>query len=420
MSVSGDVLVVHVVQAYRFALNPTPSQVAMLLSHCGAQRFAFNWALDLVSVNLRQRAAERSYGIAESELTPAVGWSAYELRKRWNQVKGEVAPWWRENSKEAYSSGIANLSTALTNWSSSRAGNRRGARSRFPRFKGRRTGASCRFTTGAMGLAAADRRHVKLPRIGIVRTCESTRKLARRLDDGTARIRSATVSSRHGRWFVSFSVEVERSANKAGRPDAVVGVDLGVKHLAVLSEPVRGLTDREGMLPNPKHLDKARKKLRRLQRQAARRRLAASSDSRDEPSKRLRSTNRRIARLHARVVRARVDGLHKLTTALTARYGTIVVENLNIAGMVRNRRLAGSIADAGWGELRRQLDYKVRWNVGTLVVADRWYPSSKTCSRPDSWTATVVTALEAGEEMRRLADSVHRFLRPSSTQPMGR
>ncbi len=123
MSVSGDVLVVHVVQAYRFALNPTPSQVAMLLSHCGAQRFAFNWALDLVSVNLRQRAAERSYGIAESELTPAVGWSAYELRKRWNQVKGEVAPWWRENSKEAYSSGIANLSTALTNWSSSRAGN---------------------------------------------------------------------------------------------------------------------------------------------------------------------------------------------------------------------------------------------------------------------------------------------------------
>ncbi|WP_084486083.1 IS607 family element RNA-guided endonuclease TnpB [Nocardia beijingensis] len=382
MSVSSEVPLTFVVQAYRFALDPTADQVAMLRSHCGAQRFAFNWALRLISANLRQRAAERSYGIDETDLTPALGWSAYELRKRWNQAKGEIAPWWWENSKEAYSSGIANLSIALTNWSTSSSGDRRGPRVRFPRFKSRKTHASCRFTTGVIGLSTKDRRHVKLPRIGTVRTCESTRKLARRLDAGTARIRSATVSFRHGRWFVSFSVEVAKNSRKPDRTDGVVGVDLGVRHLAVLSEPVRGLTDSAGMLPNPKHLDRVRKKMRRLQRQAARRRLAGKSRPNTEPSKRLQSTNRRIARLYAKVTQARSESLHQLTATLASRFGTVVVEDLNVAGMLRNRRLSRSIADAGWGELRRQLSYKVRWNGGALVVADRWYPSSKTCSNP--------------------------------------
>jgi hypothetical protein len=112
-----------------------------------------------------------------------------------------VAPWWGENSKDAYSSGLANLATALTNWSDSTKGKRRGRKLGFPRFKGKRGGWSCRFTTGAFGLVGGDRRHVKLPRIGVVRTHESTRTLARHVDRGTARIRSATVSHRAGRWL---------------------------------------------------------------------------------------------------------------------------------------------------------------------------------------------------------------------------
>ncbi len=120
------------VRAYRFALDPTTVVEQQLRSHCGAVRFAFNHMLAMVKANLDQRAAERSYGIVESDLTPALNWSAYGLRKRWNEVKDQVAPWWRENSKEAYASGAANLAAALSNWSASRSGARRGKRFRNP------------------------------------------------------------------------------------------------------------------------------------------------------------------------------------------------------------------------------------------------------------------------------------------------
>jgi hypothetical protein len=181
-----------------------------LRSHCGGQRFAYNWGLALVRANLAQREAERSYGVPDDRLTPSLSWSAYSLRKSWNQAKDDLAPWWAENSKEAYSSGLVNLAAALGNWIDSRTGKRRGPTVRFPRFKGKRAARSCRFTTGAFGLADSDRRYVKLPRIGLVRTHESTRKLARHIERGAARIRSATVAHRRGRWFVSLSVEITR------------------------------------------------------------------------------------------------------------------------------------------------------------------------------------------------------------------
>jgi putative transposase len=212
-----------VIQACRFALDPAPGQDAVVRSHCGGQRFAFTWGLALVTAVMEQRKAEASYGIPAAELTPSLSWSGYSLRKLWNQAKTTVAPWWAENSKEAYSSGLANLATALGNWHASKTGKRRGPKVRFPRFKGKRHGLSCRFTTGAFGLAEGDRRQVKLPRIGVVRTHESTRKLARHVARGTARIRSATVSHQSGRWFCSFSVEIERRDPAPSQPDAVVG-----------------------------------------------------------------------------------------------------------------------------------------------------------------------------------------------------
>jgi putative transposase len=325
-----------------------------------------------VRANLDQRAAEKSYDIPVDQLTPLVSWSAYGLRKDWNQAKDEVASWWAENSKESYASGLANLATALKNWADSRSGKRKGRKLGFPRFRqGKGAGVSCRFTTGGFGLAEGDRRHVKLPRIGLVRTHESTRKLARHVERGTARIRSATVSLRAGRWFVSFSVEITRHDRTPARPDMAVGVDLGVKSLAVLSTGE--------VIANPRHLEVALRELRRLQRQAARR---TSPDSRigRRPSQRWRLTQARIATLHTRVVNARRDGLHKLTTRLVRTFGAIVLEDLNVAGMLRNRHLARHIAGVGMGELRRQVEYKTRWAGVHLRVADRWFPSSKTCS----------------------------------------
>jgi putative transposase len=363
--------VVRVVQAYRFALDPSPAQQAALRSHCGAQRFAFNWGLARVKANLGQREAERSYGVPKELLTPAVSWSAWRLRKDFNAVKDQVAPWWPENSKEAYASGLANLAAALANWAASRAGTRRGPKIAFPKFKGKRSVLSVRFTTGAFGLPDQDRRHVRLPRIGLVRTHESTRKLARRVDAGTARIRSVTVSYRRGRWHASFCVEADLADRIPARPGDTVGVDVGIRHLAVLSSGQ--------VIPNPRPLDKAQRHLRRLARQAARR---AGPDRRTgrQPSRRWRKTQAKLARRHARAANLRDNALHRLTTRLATAYGAVVVEDLHVAGMLRNRRLARHLADAGFGQIRRQLGYKTAWHGGRLVTADRFYPSSKTCS----------------------------------------
>jgi IS605 OrfB family transposase len=362
-----------VIQAYRFALDPTPSQVRDLLRHAGAARFTYNWGLARITANLDQRAAERSYGIVEQDLTPVLNWSLYALRKDWNQAKGQIAPWWGECSKEAYNTGLGQLARALKNWSDSRKGVRKGRLVGFPRFKPRRRHTpSVRFTTGTIRLED-DRRHVTLPRLGTIKTHESTRKLHRRIADGRVRILSATVRAGGGRWFVSFTVEVQRAQRAPARPGAVVGVDLGITTLATFS-------DGRPPVHNPKHYDTAWRKLARLSRAVSRKRGWDGRTGR-QASNRWRKANAARNRVHHRVVNLRQDAIHKLTTTLAREYGTVVVEDLNVAGMVKNRRLARAISDAGFGEIRRQLAYKTTWNGGTLVVADRWYPSSKTCSR---------------------------------------
>jgi IS605 OrfB family transposase len=350
----GGAVIATVPQAYRFALDPTPRKQASLASHTGGARFAYNWGLELVITRLDQRKTGEDV---------QVPWTLPELRREWNRAKDDVAPWWAENSKEAYNSGLDALAKALRNWSDSRSGRRSGRPIGFPRRKRkRRARSACRFTTGTIRVLP-DRRHVQLPRIGVVKTHESTRKLARRLEQGTARILAATISRRADRWFVSFTVEVQRAIPTSNRMPSAVGVDVGVHNLAVLST---GAT-----IPNPRALEQSLRKLRRLNRQLARRRLQ---------SKRRRRTWRQLARVHARTANLRRDALHKLTTSLATQHGTVVVEQLNVAGMVRNRRLARAISDTGMALLRRQLAYKSTWYGSRLVVADRFYPSSKTCS----------------------------------------
>jgi IS605 OrfB family transposase len=351
-----------VTQAYRFALDPTPVQARALLAHAGAARFAFNWGLALVKRRLGER--ERDPG------TP-VPWTLAALRREWNRDKHQVAPWWRECSKEAYNTGLDGLTRALAGFFDSRRGARRGPRIGFPRFKAKhRTRPSCRFTTGTIRVDA-DRHHVVLPRLGRIKTHESTRKLARRLEAGTARILSATVRCEAGRWQVAFTCEVQRARRALARPSAIVGIDMGVRHLAVLSDGE--------LVDNPRHLASATRKLRRLSR-AASRKYGPDRRTGQRPSRRWERARRDLARTHARVANLRRDGLHKLTSRLACTYGTIIVEDLNVAGMVGNRRLAKAISDAAFGELRRQLEYKTAWNNNRLVVADRFYPSSKTCS----------------------------------------
>jgi putative transposase len=149
-----------VTQAYQFALNPTPRRQRALASHTGAHRRAYNWGLHLVEERLAQR---------RTDPTVQVPWTLYALRREWNQAKQQVAPWWRENSKEAYASGLDALARALKNWADSRAGRRKGRPMGFPHPKRKGRGReSCRFTTGAIRVLP-DRHHIQLPRIGVVR-----------------------------------------------------------------------------------------------------------------------------------------------------------------------------------------------------------------------------------------------------------
>ncbi|WP_435944727.1 helix-turn-helix domain-containing protein [Gordonia rhizosphera] len=231
-------------QAYTFAVDPTPAQVRAFRSHAGGARTAHNTMLAVVKAVLDQRAAERSYGLAEEELTPSLNWSLAGLRKEWNARKGEVAPWWAENSKEAYSTGLDSLARGLDAWSKSRAGERAGKTVGFPRFTTARSRRSVRFTTGTIRVEP-DRHHVTLPRIGRIKTHESTRKLARRVEAGTARILSATESEdSSGRWHVAFQVLVRRAVEPpahVGVAAPIVGVDVGVKadSLLVVATPGR-------------------------------------------------------------------------------------------------------------------------------------------------------------------------------------
>jgi putative transposase len=343
-----------VLQAYRFALDPTPRLQRALVSHCGAARYAYNWGLELVTTRLDQRRNGEDVELP---------WTLFDLTGEWNRAKHEVAPWWAENGKEAYKRGLDALARALKNWSDSRNGRRKGRPVGFPRRKTkRRARDACRFTTGPIKVLA-DRKHIQLPRIGVLKTHESTRKLARRLEQGTARILAATISRRADRWFVSFTVEVQRTILATNGKHSVVGVDVGVRQLAVLSTG--------SVMPNPRALEGSLRKLRRLNRELARR---------TPGSRRRNRTRRRPAHLHARAANLRRDALHKLTTSLANRHGIVVVEQLNLAGMVRNRHLARVLSDTGMAELRRQLGYKTGWYGSRLVVADRFYPSSKTCS----------------------------------------
>ncbi|MGX4653914.1 IS607 family element RNA-guided endonuclease TnpB [Micromonospora sp. SCSIO 07396] len=359
------------VQAYRFALDLTPGQERDVLAHAGAVRVAHNWALAKVKAVMGQRAAERSYGVPEEALTPSLSWSLAGLRKAWNAAKPEVAPWWGEVSKEAFNTGLDALARGVKNWADSRSGKRAGRPVGFPRFKSRRrTTPSVRFTTGAIRVEA-DRMHVVLLRLGRLKLHESARKLARRLESGTARIMSATVRRDGGRWHVAFTVEVERAERRPARWQSVVGVDVGIKHLAVLSTGE--------LVDNPRHLVAAQQRMRSLGREVARKTGPDRRTGR-RPSKRWERASARLGRAHARVANLRRDGLHKLTTRLAREHGTIMVEDLNVTGMLANRKLARHIADAGFAAIRRQLAYKTGWNGGRLLVADRWYPSSKTCS----------------------------------------
>ena len=370
----------EIIRPFRFALDPTGEQAQQIASHCGAERFAYNHMLAAVRANLGQREAERSYGVDEENLTPSLGWSAYSLRKDWNARKDQAAPWWREVSKEAFASGCANLATALANWSSSKKGARKGARVGFPGFHGRAHRRSVTFTTGTMRVEP-DRHHVTLPRLGTIHTLESTRSLSRLIEQGRARITRATVSWFRGRWVVTLLARVLRAQPSHPHPGSVVGIDVGVKDWLVAATPDGTEVMRLPVPERFQHLDRRKRALQRRHRhkQAPDRRVGRAG------SARWSRAQRQIARLDHQIANLRDDLLHKATASLTRSYETVAVESLSVRGMATRggaykRGLNRAIHQAALARVRSDVTYKAVREGGQIVMADRFYPSSKTCS----------------------------------------
>ncbi|WP_245672740.1 transposase, partial [Aldersonia kunmingensis] len=275
----------------------------------------------------------------------------------------------------------------LDAWRKSRKGERAGRAVGFPKFKSARARRSVRFTTGTIRIEA-DRHHLTLPRLGRIKTHESTRKLARRVDVGTARILSATLSEdSSGCWHASFQTIVQRAAEvpaHVGAAEAVVGVDVGVRDLLVVATPDGRAVAR---VAAPKGLAAEQHRLRVLQRRAARQRgpYDPVTKTRRQASKRWTRTQRRIGCVHTHAAAVRRDVMHKATTVLAQQHRVIVVETLNAFGMrsaggAYKRGLNRALADATLAQVRTMLRYKTCWYGSLLVEADRFYPSSKLCS----------------------------------------
>ena len=321
-----------------------------MVSHAGAARFAYNAVLAHVKEGL------------DSGEPPQ--WSHYALLRWWNANKDTLAVnrdtgvvWWNRNSKEAYNMGLYGLARGLSNWVKSRKGQRKGRRVGFPKFKSKNTTMRFAYSTGFTAPKFSDPYGLKLPRIGRVHYTENVYKRV----DG-ARVIRISVSRRAGRWYASLTVEREPITTQAPKRGAV-GVDLGVKNLATLSDGA--------VIPNPRALGTRLKALRKAQKALSRK---------SEGSVRREKARESVARLYARVADVRADAINKATTMIASNYSTVCIEDLNVAGMVKNHHLARSVSDAALGEFRRQLEYKTARTGAVLRVVDRWYPSSKTCS----------------------------------------
>ena len=321
--------------AHRIALDPNNVQATYLKKACGVARFAYNWAL---AEWKRQYEAWK----ADPSLPKP---SQQSLRRQLNAIKREHFPWMLEVTKCAPQMAIIQLGRAFQNFFAGRA--------RYPQF--RKKGVHDRFTL-TNDQFSIDGCRIRIPHLGWVRMREPLRF--------AGKLMSATVSRVADRWFVSITVDTPDTSHlpKAENQGAV-GVDLGVSALATLS---MGET-----IPGPKPHKALLDRLRRLSRSLSRKQKGSANR---------KKARARLAKLHARIANIRADALHKLTTDLTRRFHTICIEDLNVRGMMKNRHLARSIADMSFFEFRRQLEYKAAMRGGQVVMADRFFASSKTCS----------------------------------------
>ena len=333
---------VEILRAYKVEIDPNNVQRTALLKHAGAARFAWNWGL------ARRKQEYEETGKSSNAITQ---------HRQLNELKKTDFPWMYDVSKAAPQEALRDLDKAYQNFF--RRVKKGGETPGFPKFKSRKNGIGSFRTTGAIHVENA---RIKLPRIGWLRLKEHGY-----IPIDGIHVLSVTVSESAGHWFVSVQCRQEiEVAQSTGEP---VGVDLGIKELAVVSDGQR--------FENPKALRKAQSKLKRFQRELSRRKKGGKNREK---------TRQKIAKAHQRIANIRRDTLHKATSAIVAktkpdskRPSVVVLEDLNVSGMLSNHCLAQAISDVGFAEFRRQLEYKSVWYGSDLMLADQFFPSSRLC-----------------------------------------
>ena len=325
---------------FKTEIKVNKTQRILLAKHAGTARHAYNWGLELCKKLLNYNRENPQHKLKFP--------SAIDLHKLLVSLVKSEKSWYYEVSKCAPQYALRQLRQAFADFFNKKRIN--GKPVGFPRFKKKSRHNS--FTLDG-SIKVVDHFKIKVPVIGVLKTYE-------RFPHGFLP-KNVTISRQAERWFISFRQEIEPICTE--KKIAAVGVDLGIKNLATLStgETIEGA----------KSYKKLAKKLGRLQKNVS--------------NKLLRSQNwykgqLKVARLHRRIANLRKDTLHKLTTNLAKNHSKIVIEDLNVSGMMANRKLSKSIADMGLFEFRRQLTYKCNLYGSELIIADRFFPSSKTCS----------------------------------------
>lgn len=333
-------------RVHKIKLNPNKSQAAYFSKAVGTARFAYNWAL----AEWKRQHAE---GLKPSEIS---------LRSQLNKIKRTEFPWMLEVSKVAPQQAIKNLGTAYANaFRRVKQGKKKPQDIGFPCFKKKGINDSFRADNGgslAKGIPAlvVDGKTVKLPVIGKIRMTEELRF--------KGIVTGGTVSKQADGWYIAITVETQDNLKR--RKDlGAVGVDLGIKSLAVFSDGKE--------IKARKPYKQLHKRLKRLQRKL-------SKKIPNKGGSNYRKAKTKLAKLHKRIVDIRKDQLHKLSHELATSYSVIGIEDLHVRGMLKNRSLSKAISDSGFFELRRQLKYKCEMTGANLVLVNRWFPSSKICS----------------------------------------
>lgn len=313
--------------SHQICLSPTMQQERYFRQACGTARFAWNWGLE---------QWQKQYANGEKP-------NEHDLKKSFNAIKATEFPWTADVTKYAAQQPFLFLGKAFRSFF------RRG--SQYPRFK--KKGIHDSFYIGNDHIQY-EGKQLRIPKLGWVRLRERLRY--------TGRIVSVTISRVANKWFASIQVETDQLFHCCDS-QASVGVDLGLLHLATLSDGT--------VIDGPKPLKRYLKQLKRYQRRLSRKIKGSQNRAK---------ARMKVAKLHYKISCIRQDALHKLTTFLVKNYKRIVIEDLHVKGMMANHCLARAIADVGLYEFRRQLTYKAKWYGNQLEVADRWFASSKTCS----------------------------------------